>query len=152
MSTVDDAKKELAAPIITPKTEALIEAMYIAAHADDDFGAKEREHFVRNVVGLGGGAIKPDEVKAVLLKLKGKSREGRAARLKTLGPRLPRPADKEHAFALACSMALADGIVLDEEKQFVDELAGSLGIAQDRADTILDELKALEPDEEAPHA
>jgi tellurite resistance protein len=148
MSTVDEAKKELATATITPKTEALIEAMYIAANADDDFGAKEREHFVRNVVGIGGGAIKPEDVKAVLLKLKGKAKEGRASRLKTLGPRLPRPQDKEHAFALACSMALADGIVLDEEKQFVDELAQSLGISQERADTILDELKALEPDEE----
>lgn len=148
MSTVDDAKKELATATVTPKTEALIEAMYIAANADEDFGAKEREHFVRNVVGIGGGAIKPEDVKAVLLKLKGKAKEGRASRLKTLGPRLPRPQDKEHAFALACSMALADGIVLDEEKQFVDELAVSLGISQDRADTILDELKALEPDEE----
>ena len=148
MSTVDEAKKELGTSTITPKTEALIEAMYIAANADDDFGAKEREHFVRNVVGIGGGAIKPEDVKAVLLKLKGKAKEGRASRLKTLGPRLPRPQDKEHAFALACSMALADGIVLDEEKQFVDELAVSLGIAQERADTILDELKSLEPDEE----
>jgi tellurite resistance protein len=148
MSTVDDAKKELATATVTPKTEALIEAMYIAANADEDFGAKEREHFVRNVVGIGGGAIKPEDVKAVLLKLKGKAKEGRASRLKTLGPRLPRPQDKEHAFALACSMALADGIVLDEEKQFVDELAVSLGISQDRADTILDELKSLEPDEE----
>lgn len=148
MSTVDDAKKELATATVTPKTEALIEAMYIAANADEDFGAKEREHFVRNVVGIGGGAIKPEDVKAVLLKLKGKAKEGRVSRLKTLGPRLPRPQDKEHAFALACSMALADGIVLDEEKQFVDELAASLGISPERADTILDELKALEPDEE----
>ncbi len=148
MSTVDEAKKELGTATITPKTEALIEAMYIAANADEDFGAKEREHFVRNVVGIGGGAIKPEDVKAVLLKLKGKAKEGRAARLKTLGPRLPRPQDKEHAFALACSMALADGIVLDEEKQFVDELAASLGIPQERADMILDELKSLEPDEE----
>lgn len=149
MSTVDEAKKELATATITPKTEALIEAMYIAAHADDDFGAKEREHFVRNVVGIGGGAIKPEDVKAVLLKLKGKAKQGREARLQTLAGRLPSKADKEHAFALACSMALADGIVLDEEKAFVDELARSLGIDQSRADDILEELKALEIDEEA---
>ena len=41
MSTIDEAKKALT----TPKMEALIEAMYIAANADEDFGPKEREQF-----------------------------------------------------------------------------------------------------------
>lgn len=144
MGTIDEAKKALT----TPKMEALIEAMYIAANADEDFGPKEREQFVSNVVGICNGAIKPDEVKGVLLKLKGKSKEGRETRLKAIAGRLPTAADKEHAFALACNMMLADGVVLDEEKAFTEEFQKALGIAQERADDILDELKSLEPDEE----
>lgn len=143
MSTIDEAKKALT----TPKMEALIEAMYIAANADEDFGPKEREQFVSNVVGICNGAIKPDEVKGVLLKLKGKAKEGRDVRLKSIAGRLPSKADKEHAFALACNMALADGVVLDEEKQFTDELASALGIDGKRAEEILDEVKSLENDE-----
>ncbi|MBI2391248.1 MAG: tellurite resistance TerB family protein [Deltaproteobacteria bacterium] len=144
MSTIDEAKKALT----TPRMEALIEAMYIAANADEDFGPKEREQFVSNVVGICNGAIKPEEVKGVLLKLKGKAKEGRESRLKSIAGRLPTKADKEHAFALACNMALADGVVLDEEKEFTAELAKALGIEATRADSILDEIRSLEPDEE----
>ena len=144
MSTIDEAKKALT----TPKMEALIEAMYIAANADEDFGPKEREQFVSNVVGICGGSIKPEDVKGVLLKLKGKAKEGRETRLKSIAGRLPTKADKEHAFALACNMALADGIVLDEEKAFTDELAKALGIGDDRAAGILEEISSLVPDEE----
>jgi tellurite resistance protein len=137
MSTIDEAKKALT----TPKMEALIEAMYIAANADEDFGPKEREQFVSNVVGICNGAIKPDEVKGVLLKLKGKAKEGIEVRLKSIAGRLPSKADKEHAFALACNMALADGVVLDEEKSFTDQLAKALGIEEKRAETILEEIR-----------
>ena len=144
MSTIDEAKKALT----TPKMEALIEAMYIAANADEDFGPKEREQFVSNVVGICNGAIKPEEVKGVLLKLKGKSKEGRESRLKSIAGRLPTKADKEHAFALACNMALADGVVLDEEKAFTEELGQALGIDAERSAAILEEIKSLEPDEE----
>jgi len=146
MATIDDAKKALST--ITPKTEALIEAMYITAHADEDFGPKEREHFIANVLGISGGAIRAEDVKGVLLKLKGKSKEGRDARLKAVAGRLPSKADREHAFALAATMAQADGVVLDEEKDFFATLRGALAIDEKRADEIMDELKALEPDEE----
>jgi tellurite resistance protein len=150
MATIDEAKKALAASpgAPTPKMEALIEAMYITAHADDDFGAKEREHFIANVVGICGGKVAPEDVKGVLLKLKGKAKEGRATRLASIAGRLPRTEDKEHAYALACTMAMADGVILDEEKALWGELAKALGIADARAEEILEEIKALEPDEE----
>jgi tellurite resistance protein len=145
MTTIDDAKKALSTA--TPKMEALIEAMYITAHADEDFGPKEREHFIANVLGISGGAIKAEDVKGVLLKLKGKSKEGREARLKSIAGRLPSKADKEHAYALAATMAHADGIVLDEEKEFFDAMRKALGIEDARGAEIFDELTALEPDE-----
>ena len=129
---------------LTPKMEALIEAMYLTATADDDFAAPEREQFVSNVVGLCGGRVGAEDVKLLLLKLKGKAKSGRAGRLKTLAGRLPALADREHAFALACTMALADGVVLDEERQMFTELAAALGISADRADAIFDDIKSLE--------
>ena len=146
MTTIDDAKQALGVP--TPKQEALIEAMYITAHADEDFGTKEREHFVRNVVGITGGKLKAEEVKGVLLKLKGKSKEGREGRLKSIAGRLPSKEDKEHAFLLAVTMSHADGVVLDEEREFFKTLAESLGIDAKRADELAEEIKALEPEEE----
>ncbi len=149
MSTIDDAKKALTTSGggVTPKTEALIEVMYITAHADDDFGPKEREHFIANVVGLCGGKIKAEDVKGVLLKLKGKAKEGREARLKSVAGRLPRKEDKEHAYSLSCNMAMADGIVLDEEKELFSQLAKALGIDDARAGELNEELEALEPEE-----
>ena len=145
MTTIDDAKKALGS--VTPKMEALIEAMYITAHADEDFGPKEREHFIANVVGICAGKVKTEDVKGVLLRLKGKSREGREVRLKSIAGRLPKKEDREHAFALSCTMAMADGVVLDEEAEFFKLLANSLGIGEARGEEILDELKSLEPDE-----
>jgi hypothetical protein len=145
MTTIDDAKKALSTA--TPKMEALIEAMYITAHADEDFGPKEREHFIANVIGISGGAIKAEDVKGVLLKLKGKAKEGREVRLKSIAGRLPSKADKEHAFALAATMAQADGIVLDEEKELFGLMRDALAISAERADEIVEELKSLEPDE-----
>ncbi|GAC1355563.1 MAG: hypothetical protein NVS3B10_09070 [Polyangiales bacterium] len=145
MTTIDDAKKALGKP--SPKTEALIEAMYITAHADEDFGPKEREHFIANVIGISGGQIRAEDVKGVLLKLKGKAKEGRDVRLKSIAGRLPSKADREHAFALAATMAQADGVVLDEEKELVSTLGTALGLDAARAAEIVDELRALEPDE-----
>jgi hypothetical protein len=44
-------------------------------------------------------------------------------------------------------MALADGVVLDEEKSFTDQLAKALGIEDQRAETILEEIRSLETDD-----
>ena len=131
---------------VTPKMEALIEALYYAANADEDFGPKEREAFVSSVVGICGGSVRAEDVKGVLLKLKGKAKEGRANRLRSIAGRLPRMQDKEHAFALAATMSLADGIVLEEERAFMEELGAALGIDVSRIDEILEEVKALEPE------
>ena len=60
---------------------------------------------------------------------------------------MPRKEDKEHAYSLACTMAMADGIVLDEEKELFTQLAGALGIDDARAEELNEELKALEPEE-----
>lgn len=140
--TLDTAKQALATP--TPKMEALIEVLYVTALADEDFGPKEREQFTANVVGLCDGALKPEDVKGVILKLKFRSKEGRPARLKAVAERLKTPEDREHAFALACSMALADGVVLDEERALIDELRVALALDDARMDEILEELKSLE--------
>ena len=71
-----------------------------------------------------------------------------AARLQTLDGRLPRVEDREHAFALACTMALADGVILESEKAFVAQLATALRIDEPRANEILGEVLALEPAED----
>lgn len=44
----------------------------------------------------------------------------------------------ETAFANACDMVLADGVVEDEEKEFLDHLQKSLGIDGDTALTIVE--------------
>jgi len=42
------------------------------------------------------------------------------------------------AFANACDLVLADGVVEDEEKEFIDDLQKRLGISGDQALTIVD--------------
>jgi hypothetical protein len=43
----------------------------------------------------------------------------------------------ETAFANACNIVLADGVVEDDEKEFVNNLMIKLGIAQERALSII---------------
>jgi hypothetical protein len=57
--------------------------------------------------------------------------------LEKVVPVLP-PELRETAFANACDIVLADGVVEDAEKEFINKLMAQLGIAGDRALTIVD--------------
>jgi hypothetical protein len=57
--------------------------------------------------------------------------------LEKVVPVLP-PELRETAFANACDIVLADGVVEDAEKEFINKLMSQLGIAGDRALTIVD--------------
>ena len=47
------------------------------------------------------------------------------------------PELRETAFANACDIVLADGVVEDDEKEFLDKLQGKLDIPDDEAVTIV---------------
>src|SRR5258708_6877092 len=108
---LDEAKKSLSTP--TPKMQALIETMFLAAHADEDFGPKEREQFVSSVVGVCGGKLKSEDVARVVETLEANV-HARGQRLLSIAGRLPRAEDREHALALACAIVLADAVLLEE--------------------------------------
>lgn len=55
---------------------------------------------------------------------------------------------QEAAFAVAVIVIAADGEVPEEEQEFIDSLYQALGISENRANAIIDELFSSEEDEE----
>src|SRR4051794_25486155 len=92
------------------KLEALIETMYLAAQADDEFTAEERAHFVSSVQSLTERRLEGDE------------------RTRKLG------------LSMAIRMLAADGILRTSEREFIVEMAQALGIDSGAAADLVKEI------------
>ncbi len=134
MSDLEHAKQELSAELGSPKVEALVEAMFLAATADGDFAPEESMQFSATIGALTDRKLDPDSVYRLvgLLSQKLKS-EGRQARLSAIAQRLPEGKPRETAVILAAAITMSDGEVKAAENDFVADLAEALGIAQGRA-------------------
>jgi tellurite resistance protein len=68
--------------------------------------------------------------------------EGREARMKeVVGALHEDVARAEVAFVLAAAIAFADNAIADEENETLNELAAGLGISEDRANQLLDDVE-----------
>jgi tellurite resistance protein len=116
-----------------PKLEALIEAMLLAAHADEEFSAEERAHFTKSVESLTDGRLAGAALEALLARIEAAlAAEGRAARLATVKARLADAPARKVALSLAVRLMAADGIVRTTEREAILEMAEALDI--DRAE------------------
>jgi tellurite resistance protein len=112
-----------------PKLEALIELMYLAAHADGDFGAEERAHFVRSIQSLTDRSISDTSLDALLSRIETQLKEtGRDARLAALKQVLGDASACKAALALAIQVTLADGIIRTTEREILFDISEGLGI------------------------
>jgi tellurite resistance protein len=118
----------------SPKLEALVEVMFLAAWADGELGADERAQFARSVETLTDKRVEGAEFEALFERLsKQLSAEGRAARLANLKTRLTDAGQRKVALALAVQVMAADGLVRTSERELIAEVAEALGIPGDEA-------------------
>ena len=131
------------------KLEALVEAMYLAADADGDFGDEERSELGRNIEALAHGsplahALGAPKLAELLDRVRETLRaEGREARLRAVRDRLGDAASRRAAFGLSVRVAAADGIVRTSEREFILDLATALGVDRAEAADLVRELTSV---------
>jgi uncharacterized tellurite resistance protein B-like protein len=117
-----------------PKLEALVELMFLAASADDEFSDVERAHFAKSVAAFSDGRIDSARLEQLLARAAeelGKS--DRAVRLQSVKDRLPEAAARKVGLALAIQVTAADGIIRTSERELILETAEALEIDPDEA-------------------
>lgn len=114
------------------RLEAVIELMYLAAAADDEFSEEERAHFRSSVESLTDRKV--DDLDGLVAKIaKALTDEGRDARLAAVKARLPEVKMRETALAMAIRLMAVDGVVRTAERELILEAANALEIDGDRA-------------------
>ncbi len=129
----------LSRDLARPELEAIFEAMFLAAFADDDFSDAERERFARRVSELSGGFVEGESFDELLAQV---TRElfthGLSQRLSTLAPRLPRENHRLIAFQAAAEVAREDELK-PSERALLEELAQALELAPELVESVLGE-------------
>jgi uncharacterized tellurite resistance protein B-like protein len=122
----------------------LCEAMYLMMSADGKVGTDEREVLKGALRNLSGDTIRTAHMDAMLEEAgKQVADHGRTARLQEVAALLQAdPTRAEVAFVLAAAIAFADNAIADEENETLNQLAEGLGIAEARANELLDDVEA----------
>ncbi len=111
MSDVPPLSRDLA----PPEVEAVFEAMFLVAFADDDFSDDERQRFAERVAELSGGAVAGEAFDELLATV---TRElftyGLEQRLATLPGRLQNQRQRELALEAAAEVASRDQLSKSE--------------------------------------
>ncbi|MBI2392535.1 MAG: TerB family tellurite resistance protein [Deltaproteobacteria bacterium] len=116
----------------TSRLEAVIELLYLAAAADEEFSDEERAHFRTSVESLTDHAV--DDLDGLVSRVAvALQAEGRDARLAAVKARLPDPKMREVALQMAIRLMAVDGVVRTAERSLIMEAAEALEIDGDRA-------------------
>ena len=126
----------------SPQLEAMIETMFLAAHADGEFSADERAHFATSVESLTDARFAGEALTALVARIEAAvASEGVPARLASVKARLPAGKPREIALSLAIRLMASDGIVRTSERELILEAAEALEIDRDTAaDMVRDAL------------
>lgn len=121
-----------------PKLEALVETLFLAAYADDEFSAEERQHFTRTVQTLTDGRVDEDTLGQWIARFEAAlAASDRGARLAAVKQRLASAAERKVALTLAVEMAAADGIIRTSERELILDVAEGLDIDRGEAADIV---------------
>lgn len=126
----------------------LCEAMYLMMSADGEITADEKDVLRGALRNLSDDRLRGNLIETLLEDAsKHATADGREARLAEVAAVLNTdPARAEVAFVLAAAIAFADNVIADEENELLNNLADQLGIDEDRANALLDEVeKDLQP-------
>lgn len=137
-SDLDDAYLNVLERDIGP----LCEAMFLMMNADGDVSTAEREVLRGAVRNLSHDSVRTAQIDALLDRAQTRvEKEGMRARLEAVAGALKEDeARAEVAFVLAAAIAFADKMIADEENETLITLAELLGITDDRANALLDQL------------
>jgi tellurite resistance protein len=121
----------------------LCEAMYLMMSADGTVTSEERDVLRGALRNLSDDQIRSAHIESMLDTAgKNVAGEGRAARLDAVIADLREdPARAEVAFVLAAAVAFADNAIADEENETLNAMAEGLGIAESRANELLDQVE-----------
>jgi len=121
----------------------LCEAMYLMMAADGEVSSDEREVLRGALRNLSSSALRTADIETLLaLAIKSVEAEGRDARLAAVAAELAEDRGRaEVAFVLAAAIAFADNAIADNENETLSALAAGLGIDEDRAETLLDQVE-----------
>jgi tellurite resistance protein len=125
------------------RVDPCVETMYLMMAADGTVNPSELDAIRGAVRGLTGNRLRSGTIDYMMTTYAARLKaEGREQRLEAIADLLSEsPVEAESAFALAAAVALADDNVAEEENALINQLAQWFGIAQDRAEAILDELE-----------
>ena len=121
----------------------LCEAMYLMMSADGEISADEREVLRGALRNLSSSALRSADIDELLaLAVRNVEAAGREARLEEVAAELAEDRGRaEVAFVLAAAIAFADNAIADNENETLSSLAGALGIDEQRAEALLDQVE-----------
>jgi uncharacterized tellurite resistance protein B-like protein len=123
------------------KLEALIEMMFLAATADEEFDDREKAQFDANAAALSGGQLDATRLaELVATATEALAASGRESRLKALREVLPEPALRKLAISLAIQITAADGMIRTSERELILDTAELLEIDRDEAADLVKQL------------
>lgn len=119
--------------------EAYLDCLLMAAAADKELRDEELATIIAFVISREEFAgLEEDHLRDYINeRLRNFATGGTARRLQGLGADLPSIEQRENAYGLAVSMALADGELAPEEKTFLIQLRSALELDEERASRIL---------------
>lgn len=122
----------------------LCEAMLLMMEADGEVAQSEWEVLRGAVRNLSHDGVRTADIEAVLDLARDRlASQGREARIEAVAESLRADdARAEVAFVLASAIAFADNMIADQENDVLNDLADKLGIDEDRANALLDQLEA----------
>ncbi len=121
-----------------PKLEALVETLFLAAYADEEFSSEERAHFAETVQTLTDGRVDEAALAQLVARFeKDLASSDRPTRLAAVKARLGTVAERRIALTLAVEMAAADGIIRTSERELILDVAEGLDIDRGEAADIV---------------
>ena len=123
--------------------DAVAEAMFLMIASDGKIEQSEKDVFRGALKELTSGAMRTAAIEKLTEELDAAlKRDGQAKRLDEVCVVLKDRAEAAEAgFVLAAAIAFADDEIADAENEVLNDLAEKLGISEERAEQLLDELE-----------
>lgn len=122
------------------KLEAVVELMYLAAYADGEVVAEERDVFASHVTGVTNGVLSREAMTAMLAAIeRALSSSSREQRFDSIRRRLGDARTREAALRIAIHVLYADKFLDPREAAWVLRAAKALEISEEDANRMLSE-------------
>ncbi len=119
-------------------TAGMVEAAFLMAAADGQFGNAEQDEFAEALQFLSGGRLTLDQIDGVLdEQIDALRADGWDKRIAAVAAKLTTPEARRNAYRLAAGISFVDGEVQDEEARLFGLLGQAFEIPTDEASQLL---------------